>query len=268
MKSKLLILYLLLSLNSFGQRLPIYGICWEDVFSLLGVSCSTDAFSVANPSYFDVNYAVSGNCLDDFRNYGVTAPSFTFTITTGTPQVNNNEGSFSCTIVINSGSGTFDEIGFCWNTTGTPTTSDSKTTAIDNGYGTGFIGSTESLSYPEYYHLRAYAIYNGTPYYGNEVDFSTCTRPTQAATGNYYSYINGVYVTSSNYKSLGTTPCGSPCTFEQGQTINEDACDIYLGTGTDCLKMPDGYYGIWCGTCDTPQWIGVRVTGGKRYFDN
>lgn len=70
MRTKLLIISLFVSLLSFGQKLPITGLCLSNVVAVTGGTCLTEAFTNANPAYFDPAYAVSGNCLNDFRNYG------------------------------------------------------------------------------------------------------------------------------------------------------------------------------------------------------
>jgi uncharacterized protein (TIGR02145 family) len=63
------------------------------------------------------------------------------------------------------------ERGVCWNTTGTPTTSNSRT--ID-GNGTGsFTSSIQSLTAGTIYFVRAYASNSAGTAYGNEVSFTT-----------------------------------------------------------------------------------------------
>jgi hypothetical protein len=64
--------------------------------------------------------------------------------------------------------------GICWNTTGTPTISDSKTEESPGPFGTGaFTESMTSLAPGTLYYVRAYA-YNSVGYgYGNEVTFYT-----------------------------------------------------------------------------------------------
>lgn len=71
--------------------------------------------------------------------------------------------------------------GVCWNTTGDPTTSDSKTT---DGTGTGvFISSLTGLSPGVRYHVRAYAANAQSTGYGEEIAFVTGTAaPTVATT--------------------------------------------------------------------------------------
>jgi hypothetical protein len=61
--------------------------------------------------------------------------------------------------------------GVCWNTAGTPTTADSKTT---NGSGTGtFTSALTGLLADTTYHVRAYATSSAGTAYGAEVDFHT-----------------------------------------------------------------------------------------------
>ena len=71
------------------------------------------------------------------------------------------------------GGDTVKSRGVCWNTTGTPTTADSKT---DNGSGIGsFTGTLTSLTPNATYHVRAFAANSVGTGYGNEVVFTTQT---------------------------------------------------------------------------------------------
>ena len=61
--------------------------------------------------------------------------------------------------------------GVCWNTTGTPVTTDSKTT---DGTGIGsYLSILTGLTYPVDYHLRSYATNNDGTYYSDEIIFRT-----------------------------------------------------------------------------------------------
>jgi pectinesterase len=71
------------------------------------------------------------------------------------------------------GGDTVKSRGVCWNTTGTPTTTDNKT---DNGLGIGsFTGTLTSLTPNTTYHVRAFAANSVGAGYGNEVVFTTQT---------------------------------------------------------------------------------------------
>lgn len=73
MKMKIGILLMFLWVNSYGQKLPINGLCWSDIKAAVGGTCLDEAFSNANPAWFDARFAESGNCLMEFRNYGNSA---------------------------------------------------------------------------------------------------------------------------------------------------------------------------------------------------
>jgi len=73
--------------------------------------------------------------------------------------------------VDNDGGSTITARGVCWNTAGTPTINDSKTT---NGTGTGsFTSSITGLSSNKTYHIRAYATNATGTSYGTELTFTT-----------------------------------------------------------------------------------------------
>ena len=61
--------------------------------------------------------------------------------------------------------------GVCWNISGTPVTTDSKTT---DGTGIGsYLSVLTGLTYPVDYHLRSYATNNDGTYYSDEIIFRT-----------------------------------------------------------------------------------------------
>jgi len=75
--------------------------------------------------------------------------------------------------VYTDGGSTITERGICWNTSGTPTTSDSKGTAA--GTVGAYTVSLSSLTASSTYHVRSYAINGVGTTYGNEVDFTTAS---------------------------------------------------------------------------------------------
>jgi len=73
--------------------------------------------------------------------------------------------------IINDGGGAITARGICWNTTGTPTMSDSKTS---DGNGTGvFLSALSGLTTGTKYFVRAYATNSAATGYGNEVVFTS-----------------------------------------------------------------------------------------------
>lgn len=83
----------------------------------------------------------------------------------------SNVGATCSSSITSDGGDAITARGVCWNTTGTPTTSDSKTT---DGTGTGTFTSTlSSLGYPADYYVRSYATNSIGTYYSSEVRFRT-----------------------------------------------------------------------------------------------
>ncbi len=84
--------------------------------------------------------------------------------------------------IISEGQSATTARGVCWNTTGTPTTANSKTT---NGTGLGtFTSLMTGLTGGTNYFVRAYVINAQGAFYGNEVTFTTAP-PTQATNDSY-----------------------------------------------------------------------------------
>lgn len=89
--------------------------------------------------------------------------------------------------VTDDGAGTVTARGVCWNTTGNPTTSDSKTS---NGTGTGaFTSIMTGLARNTTYHVRAYATNETAISYGYEVTYTTHGR--SGFINGKHAFING-----------------------------------------------------------------------------
>jgi hypothetical protein len=93
------------------------------------------------------------------------------TVTTTTPSAVKTSTATGGGNVTNNGNSSVTARGVCWNTTGTPTTSDSKTT---DGTGTGaFTSSITGLTANTHYYVRAYATNTQGTAYGDAVSFTT-----------------------------------------------------------------------------------------------
>lgn len=92
--------------------------------------------------------------------------------------------------VISDGGADIVSRGVCWNTSGSPTIANQKTT---NGTGTGSFNSSLTLLIPKtYYYLRAYATNSAGTGYGNELSFSTSDITTGSVSdidGNTYKTV-------------------------------------------------------------------------------
>jgi hypothetical protein len=89
--------------------------------------------------------------------------------------------------------------GVCWNTTGSPTISNSKTT---NGSGIGsFVSNLSGLSNSTTYYVRAYATNETGTAYGNQLTFTTPT--SSVVLTNIVNYMDAG--NASSYPGSGTT---------------------------------------------------------------
>ena len=102
--------------------------------------------------------------------------------------------------VTTSGCSTITARGVCWNTTGSPTTSDSKTI---NGTGIGsFTSNLTGLTSGVLYYVRAYVINSEGTAYGNQVSFTTAILPT-VTFSNVDTITNTTATASGNVTSDG-----------------------------------------------------------------
>lgn len=111
----------------------------------------------------------AANCTDSGGN--VKFIFATPTVTTDAPTSITTTTATSGGNVTDNGSGTVTARGVCWNTAGTPTIADSKTT---DGTGAGtFTSSLTGLSPDTTYYVRAYATNGAGTAYGNQKSFTT-----------------------------------------------------------------------------------------------
>jgi hypothetical protein len=176
------------NITSLGSSNPTaYGVCWNttgtpttsDSKADKGAASATGAFTAsmtslsANTTYHVRAYAtnIAGT------SYG-TEVSFT---TSGIAPTVTTQAVSSIASTTATGNGNITALGVpnpkaygvCWNTTGTPTTSDSK---ADKGAASAtgsFTASMTSLSANTTYHVRAYVTNTAGTSYGTEVSFTT-----------------------------------------------------------------------------------------------
>lgn len=169
--------------NAGSPAATQHGLCWStsvnpttaDNKTELGAVSSTGTFTSgitglqAGTTYYVRAYAT--NSLT--TAYG-TQTQFTTdttpTVTTGDISGVTSDAASAGGNVTDDGGDTVTARGVCWNTTGTPTVADNKTT---DGTGEGaFISSMTELSADTTYYVRAYATNSVGTVYGNQ---KTCT---------------------------------------------------------------------------------------------
>ena len=163
------------------------------------------------------NYYVRAYAINNFGiSYGVEIPFTTLfglaTLTTNNVIAQSITASSGGNITDNGGS-TVTARGVVWNTTGTPTISNSRTT---DGSGTGsYVSNMTALSPSTTYYVRAYATNSTGTAYGNQQTFTT-TATSQTVTdidGNTYNTVQiGTQVwmsenlKTSRYRNGGSIP--------------------------------------------------------------
>lgn len=129
--------------------------------------------------------------------------------TSATTNISASSATLNGTI-IEVGSPAYTEKGFCYNTTGNPTTSSTKVVVAGTSAGSYSTGVT-NLEYQTTYYVRAYAIQNGQTKYGDVETFSTSWTSTQVQT----SAASNVSATSATLNG-SITEVGSPAYIERG----------------------------------------------------
>lgn len=130
--------------------------------------------------------------------------------TSGASNISATSATFNG-IIIEEGSPAYSERGFCYSTSNSnPTISNNKIAVSGSGNG-NYSYNVSGLGLQTTYYVRAYAIQNGQPIYGNTVDFKTSWTDAQVQTSA------PTEITSISAKFNGiVTNAGSPAYTERG----------------------------------------------------
>lgn len=164
----------------------------------------------SNQSYYVRAYAINtiGTAYGNDVHF-TTGSLQTEVSTSAATNVSANSATLNGTIVVE-GTPAYTEKGFCYNTTGNPTISSTKVVVTGSGSG-AYSKDISNLQYNTTYYVRAYAIQNGQPVYGNVVTFSTSWTDTQVQT----SAATSVSATSATFNGIIIAE-GSPAYTERG----------------------------------------------------
>ncbi len=231
------------NITDLGSPNPTqHGVCWNTTGNPTTADSKTDEGPVSATGAFasqmaglspDTNYFVRAYATNTAgTSYGNEVPFTTraqgATVTT---QAVTDIGKTTAT-----GNGTITDLGvpdpaehgFCWNTTGNPTTADSKTDEGPVSATGAFSSHMSGLSLGTIYYVRAYATNTAGTSYGNEVPFTTraqgATVTTQAVTdiGKTTATGNG-----------NVTDLGSPAPTEHGVCWNTTGTPTIAGDRTE-----------------------------------
>jgi len=154
----------------------------------------------------------------------VTIPAATLTATTA-------QGSATVTLT---GGAAVTARGLCWNTTGTPTTTDNHTTFASGGVGS-FDGALTGLTEGPTYYVRAYATNSVGTSYGGVQTFKICPTVTVTHRSASGSPVDNKIIT---YNSVNTAISGSSLCWI---TKNLGA-DLQAASASDLIEDPVGWY--------------------------
>lgn len=180
--------------NNGGAAVTVRGVCWSTSSGPLatglhtsdGTGSGTFVSNITGLSpgttYYVRAYATNtaGTSYGNERSFTtnpVLSPALTTTTVTGLTTTTATSGGN----VTDDNGAAVDLRGVCWNTTGSPTSSESHT---ENGGGAGsFSSSITGLTAGTVYYVRAYARNSAGTGYGNQLRFSTSASD---ADGNIY----------------------------------------------------------------------------------
>lgn len=203
------------------------------------------------------NGVLFGSTSDTTFTSGAPGIGFDYNSTTGGEQFGfTNFSTYDNAAVGNGnvtsdGGATITERGICWNTTGTPTTSDSKSTVP--GTTGSYSGLMTGLSAGTTYHVRAYATNSQGTSYGDEVTFSSLGPLANV----YYSVGQNTGDLKNGSPTLTVDSSGN-ANLGVGQTGNIGVGD-YIEYGTS----PYQYAYISAKSNDNQHWKVVTATGGS-----
>jgi uncharacterized protein (TIGR02145 family) len=184
--------------------------------------------------------------------------------TSAASRIGPNTASVGVTIS-SDGGGSIISSGVCWNTTGTPSTADNKTT---DGSGTTFSSSMTGLSENTTYYVRSYATNSAGTSYGSQISFSTYGTVT-TRTGKIWLDRNlgasRVATSATDVQAYGDYfNWGRPADGHEKMQINGTNSDFTsvkssttMPTNSKFIKSTDGS-NDWLVTADNTLWTGAN----------
>lgn len=218
-----------------GSTISARGVCWGT--STNPTLANSSAIGTGSPytvtltvltgatTYYARAYATNagGTAYGNNINFMTLETPAAPTVVTGSAaNIYDIIANFNGNNVTSAGTFTVTERGIVFNTTGTPTTTDRKVTAVTSGLGTYDLGMSGLLPSTTYY-VRAYAINSFGTGYGSDVSFTTAAEYASAVGDGYW----------------GWSPGQSQATVSRTQatvanaSVNLDLLDLSLTDGLD-----------------------------------
>lgn len=195
------------------------GVTQRIVSGTTGTYSYNETTLTSGTHYYYQAYATNskGTSYGGVQEFDTSAIAPTVT-TQAVSSIGDNSATGNGTVT-SEGGASVTERGVCWNTSGTPTTSDSKN---NNGTGAGaYTVSMTSLSDETHYYVRAYAINSVGTGYGSEVEFDTLEQSPTTALNTPADSATGVSTTPT-LNFTGTDPGGDTLEYQ-----------VQIATGSD-----------------------------------
>jgi hypothetical protein len=242
-----------------GASITARGICWNTTGSpsisdshssdSSGTGTFTSSLSSLIPGtvYYAAAYATNsiGTAYGSVKSFTTLSLSLPAVTTSSPTSITTSSAACGGTVTADGGA-TVTARGVCWNTSGTPTISDSHTS---NGTGTGsFSSSLTSLTSGTTYHVRAYATNSVGTAYGADSSFQTISTAqadsvkwiltaNQNATSG--THVNG---TTQVFSSGGGVLSMSVKDYSAGTTNGGERCNLGSTSWPTETKQNDGRY--------------------------
>lgn len=183
-------------------------------------------------TYYINVYATNNQGTDYHTEYNFTTLSDVSISSVTTDEVleyDEDYGLIAATIT-STGGASITQHGICWNTTGSPTTSNSKTTegSYSGGLPYEFNSFTTTLTNNTTYYVRAYATNSAGTGYGSQLSFTTGTPPLLPTISN--RYISVITQTSFEFQAWVTDDGGATVT-ERG-VVYSTSPNVTTSNGT------------------------------------
>jgi hypothetical protein len=219
--------------NNGGTAVTARGVCWS-TSPLPTISNSRTTDGTGNGTFTSAITGLTGALGVTYyvRAYGTNSvgtgygPQLSFTYSTPSVSTYATSGitptsATSGGSVLSDGNSTVTARGVCWNTTGTPTIGDSKTT---NGTGAGgYTSSITGLTLGTTYYVRAYATNEFGTSYGSEQNFTASINfciPATSSNACAYMWITNVTTTGGITNINNNSTCGATSFTDYSTTIS------------------------------------------------
>ncbi|HPW65626.1 MAG TPA: carboxypeptidase regulatory-like domain-containing protein [Salinivirgaceae bacterium] len=263
-----------------------HGHCWstspmpttDNSRTYLGNATSANSFSSSlnnltpNTTYYVRAYATNsvGTGYSSQVSFTTLPPPTLPAVTMGSvSNLGHNSATISATLT-NLGDGNVTQRGHCWNTTGSPTTSDSKTNLGSTATVGGFSSNLTGLIPTTTYYVRAYATNSLGTSYSEVLTITTLETPPVVTNGllAYYTFdgqnandaVGTYHGTSNSGVSFTTnTPSGS------GYAASFDGSTGYVSVPYQVFNSSNKWsYSIWFSTSNLD--VGFFSAGSPSFM--